>query len=480
MYDVLARFKARLQELPTVDVTYDPSEPLSAPVILDFPMNGLRLRFDGPDQRLRLIEVLDFARMRLTYEGKDVVKIPETAEDGGNGGPGCSSPLITLEEIQGPTFRYVYDRLVAPTFPGAYVPPAEGSSDEFGTYVLSYPGIAFSFPLKHSAWSPQTNFNILLSSNAAKPATSMAIFNGASWEEVSQDLYSRPCANPRSLALHGRGREQQPDEVELGKICGNGTVELVRRSTPSFRITLGETTPQDLVTELGPPDQIKRGKSDVNLDIHKGMFRDQQSAPPYGAPASLETSSAHITADDSDLDEHQNSKLPGIDGEPVECFYNYFRHGLDVFVSAPTKCSSSNRLVATKVLMHGNVPGSFQFKRYRRCRWTLELENRDHNATLDSETPFQNVIKSLDNVWHDTSQGPSPYHSWQPVNRNRGWNSPGSSCELAGGWEEQVDKNQMGSVLEGAPGDGNAKMYGYPGTVFEVLKNNTVASVMVY
>ena len=469
LYDILARFKVQLQELPTVDVTYDPSKPLSAPVILNFPRNGLRLRFDGPDQRLRLIEVLDFSRTRLTYEGKDVVKVTGTADN-----------EVPLDNIQGPTFRYVYDRLVGRTFPGSYLPPAKDSINDHGTYVLSYQGMAFSFPLKHSAWSEETNFNILLSSTAANPATSMAIFNGAKWEEVSQDLYSRPCAHPRSLALQSRGREQQPDEVEFGKICGNGVVELVRRSTPPFRIALGQTTPQDLVTELGPPDQIKRGRSDVNLDTHKGMFREHESGFPQDAPPSSEPSSAQITADDSDLDESQKLRPSGNDSEPVECFYNYFRHGLDVFVSAPTKPSPANQLVATKVLLHGNVPGSFQFKRYRRCRWIIEPEISDPNITLDSETPFESLANSLEMIWHDSSQGRSPYRTFQPVNRNRGWNSPGSSCELAGGWEEQVDKNQMGSILEGAPGDGNAQLYGYPGTVFEVLKNNTVASVLVY
>ena len=466
---MLARFKLQLQELPTVEVTYDPTEPLFAPVILDFPSNGLRLRFDGPDQRLRLIEVLDFSKTLLTYEGKDIVKIPETTAEKGGG-----------NKIQGPSFRYVYDRLIGLAFPGEYAPPVEGSKGGMGTYVLSYPGIAFSFPLKHSAWSPQSNFNTVLSSTAASPANSMAIFNGASWQEASQDLYSRPCANPRSLALHGRGREQQPDEVEFGKIRGDGVIDLVRRSSPAFRIILGETTLQDLVTELGPPDQIKRGKSDVSLNIHKGISQGQQSIVHYDAPTSSETSSAHTTADDSEVEDQQRPKLPGIDDEPVECFYNYFRHGLDIFVSFPTKPSSTIQLVAMKILLHGNVPGSFQFKRYRRCRWAIEPENADPSLALDSETPFKDLANSLEDIWHDGSQEKSPYRQWQPVNRNRGWNSPGSSCELAGGWEEQVDQKTMGSVSEGAPGDGNAKMFGYPGIVFEVLRNDAVASVLIY
>ena len=466
---MLTRFKTQLQVFPTVDVTYDPLEPLSAPVILDFPSNGLRLRFDGPGQRLRLIEVLNFSKSRLTYDGKDVVKIPENTAAIGGG-----------HNAQGPSFRHVYDRLIGLAFPGEYVPPVQDSKNEMGIYILSYPGIAFSFPLQHSAWSSQSNFNTVLSSSAAEPASSMAIFSGASWQEASQDLYTKPCINPRSLALHGRGREQQPDEVEFARICGKGRIDLIRRASPDFCIKLGETTPQDLVAELGPPDQIKRGRSDVNLDIHKGLPQDHQPDSNYDVPTGSEQSSAHTTADESEFEDHREPKLAGNDNEPTECFYNYFRHGLDVLVSAPAKLSSSNQLVAMKILLHGNVPGSFQFRRYRRSRWVIELENTESDLVMDSETPFKDLADSLESILHHRSQGESPYRRWFPVNRNRGWNSPGSSCELAGGWEEQADEKRMGSVSEGAPGDGNAKMFGYPGTVFEVLRNDTVASVMVY
>ena len=456
--------------MPTVDITYDPSKPLSSPIILAFPSNGLRLRFDGPDQRLRLIEVLDFSKSHLTYEGKDIVKIPET-----------TAVLGADPGIQGPSFRHIYDRLIGLAFPGEYVPPSDVSKNGSGTYILSYPGIAFLFPLQHSAWSPTSNFNTLLSSPAAGPASSMAIFSGKSWQEAAQDLYTKPYSTSRSLALQGRGKEQQPDTIELARICGKGRVDLIRRASPDFRIILGETTPQDLVAEMGPPDQIKRGRSDVNLDIYKRSPQDQLPDTTYDEPTSSQQTSAHTTADESnDEDQKGSSAVDPADDEPVECFYNYFCQGIDAFISPATGSSSSDELVVTKLLLHGNVPGSFQFKKYRRSRWVIELENTTTDSVMNSETPFEDLANSLEGVWHDRSQGESPYRRWFPVNRSRGWNSPGSSCELAGGWEEQADERRMGSVMEGAPGDGNAKMYGYPGTVFEVLRNDTVASVMVY
>ncbi len=64
--------------------------------------NGIRLRFDGPDQRLRLIEVLDLSKTRLVYKTTDLVKLPET-----------TGPETTPSSPSGPAFRHVYNRFLS-------------------------------------------------------------------------------------------------------------------------------------------------------------------------------------------------------------------------------------------------------------------------------------------------------------------------------------------------------------------------------
>ena len=190
--------------------------PLSSPVLLDLPSNGFRLRFDGPAQKLRLIEVLDFTRTSFTYEGKEVVKIGEV-----NGA------------MKGPAFRHIYDRLIGPTFPGEYVPPPIDSGSQLGSYILSYPGVAFTFPLQKSAWSEGHDFVSLLSSAAAGAAKSMAIFDGASWQDSRQGLYTRECPNPRSFTNPGRGKDLRPDEIESVLVNSDGTLDF-RRGLRTF------------------------------------------------------------------------------------------------------------------------------------------------------------------------------------------------------------------------------------------------------
>ncbi len=501
MHDILTRLKAQPQIYPTIDVLYSPSEPLVKPVILNLPTNGFRLRFDGPDQRLRLIEINDFTKMQLSYKNLDLVKLSDVNS--------TSTTYPNNNVPTGPTFRHVYNRLMGPTFPGEYIPPRSTSEIKKGLYVLSYPGIAFTFPLDDSAWSPNIDFVSLLSSNAASQAQSLAVFHGPSWQEVRHDLFVRSCPNPRSLALSSRGKELHPDEVDMVKIQGGGRIEILRRSSPPFLIALSETTPQDLVAELGPPDAIHR-KSDRRLSIHRTRQKDQPSyekalgtSPAnYDDLIDTDQSSNHTTTDESDIEEDSSlSNEKNVD-RSAECFYNYFHHGFDIFISYPTLPSPSfpssqtgteeatqarsvDQLVATKVLLHGNIPGSYPFNRYRRSRWRIDAQSKqDAEVALTSETPFNELSAALKSIWKGTYANENEEKSLQRgMVLNRGWgDSPGSSCELLGGWEESTDVQKKGTPHNGngTPGLGNTELFGFPGLVFEVLKNDFVSCVTIY
>ncbi len=476
-------------------------------MVINLPANGFRLRFDGPDQRLRLIEVLDFTKTKLSYKNTEIVKLPSVSE------PPSAETATTPT---GPAFRHVYNRLFGPAFPGEYIGPKAEDASSRGIYILSYPGIAFTFPVQTSAWSPSADFVSLLSSSSTSPATSMAVFEGSSWPEARTHLFTNPPQNPRSLDLASRGREGGPDEIELVKVHGEGRIELVRRSSPSFWITLSETAPQDLVTELGPPDAIYR-KNDRRLSIHKARTlsgaakRPNGISPPQDDLTDTDQSSTHTATDDSDNEDDSSLAGGGRDTSTAECFYNYFHHGFDIFISQPTPLSppspsalhsSSNKhstatpqpainssttsLTATKLLLHANIPGSYPFNRYRRSRWTLEHVPFEHDSeVLTSEMPFDNIASRLKKVWKSSYSSEEEEKSLQRgMVLNRGWgDSPGSSCELLGGWEESVGgKRKFGddAITDGELGLGNTELFGFPGMVFEVLKNGAVSCLTVF
>ena len=499
LHNVLTRLKAQPQTFPQLDLAYSAAEPVLQPVVLTLPANGLRIRFDGPDQRLRLIEVLHFSKTPLTYKNNEIVRrIKGSSEDSAE------------HEAQtvGPLFRHVYNRLFGPTYAGEYICPEPNHNQEYGTYILSYPGVAFSFPLKHTAWSEKSDFVSLLSSSAASAATSMAVFNGSSWPEARLTLFTKPPPFPRSIALSGRNKEFVPDEIEQVKIYGAGKVDLLRRTTPSFSIRLGETTPQDLVAELGPPDAIYR-KSDTRITIHGSNVVDDLSTEPPSAQAmgraqskDSNTSSTRSYPGESDAD----SPAPGAEDRPIinsESFYNYFHHGFDALVSFPAGKSPpfpgaesegaesddaedplQSHLVVTKILLHANVPGSYPFNRHRRCRWQIHIGPSDREAqVLTSEMPFSEVSECLKEVWEESYANTEEENSMQRgMVLNRGWgDSPGSSIEFLGSFDDNLgQKSVRSSAEDGAQGLGNTQLFGFPGLLFEVLKNGTVSCLTVY
>jgi hypothetical protein len=311
----------------------------------------------------------------------------------------------------------------------------------------------------------------------------------------------------KTFAPLAKGKDVCPDEVSLVKIHGGGKLQLFRKWTSnSFWIMLGETTPQQLVAELGPPDAIYR-KNDQRMYIHKLRAASNTMARPNGNDLKRQDDltdtdqSSHPASDayDSNDEAVEDDIVANVSGE---CFYNYFYLGFDVLISTPTapsrpppsqdgssntlepvfRSTSADRQVATKVILHGNVPGSYPFNRHRRCGWEISylFPSSGETTFTDSETPFPEIERRLRQEWR--SIYPSEAEAQQKQRGmvlNRGWgDSPGSSCELLGGWEESGGTNP--GVGKGRGEESTTTLYGFPGLVFEVLKNGWVSAVTVF
>lgn len=531
IHDIITQIKSQPSVFTSLKFYYTPDTPLTEPSILELSDNGIRLRFDGPDQRLRSIEVTDFTKSKLVY--KDI-----TASKPGEAAP--LSTIITSGSGGGPSFKHVYDKLLGPTFPGEYSPPQSNESNANGTYLLSYPGVAFCFPVRHSAYSPSSDFIHLLSSSATYLATSMLVFHGESWPAVRDSLYTSPPPNPRSSALAalGKGKDEGHDEIELAKIHGEGRLELVRRSGGGFEIILGETTAQDLITELGAPDAI-HWKSDRRLSIHKERTGSETSENSIGILASDhdDSDSNHSSLlrpdlDDVDIEDNSDweddeaaSEQDEEESASAEHFYNYFSHGFDILLAEPRPRSTLaqvskkkkdtiqqddasedeslpiNQLAATKIIFHGNIPGSYQFNRYRRSRWTIEhVPAKKNSEPLTSEMPYADISARLKGAFMGTYENHAEELLMQRgMAINRGWgDSPGSSCELLGGFEESTiekteqrndgTKRYANSASEGKSGPeehsvqglGSTMLFGFPGLIFEVMENDLICTLTVY
>lgn len=385
LQEILTTIKEDKTRYPTIDLSFSQTKPLSTPVIVGLPQNGLRLRFDGSDQRLRLIEVVDPAKTKIAYKGSELAK----------------------RQDEPASFKRIY-QLFGASYPGEYIQPAAGSRT--GTYILSWPGVAFNFPLQHSAWSPDKDHVSLLGSHAAQPATHVAVFEGNSWPEARGSLFVRDPTGPRTAAVASQSRDLLPAELEGASVKDGGEITFIRR-TPAlpFELILGQTTPQDLLTELGPPDathkretqtrpeQLVSNRRGSNARSLQNGFHQPTPPSSYGSTGTdtFETD----FQDSADADDDPSEKAGR------EVFWCYFRHGLDILVGPPTgdvpgdqdipitPVAASPHLVVLRVIMHGNVPGSYAFNRHRRLRWALEL--RGTSSTLTSEHTFDEIKPDL-------------------------------------------------------------------------------------
>lgn len=487
LHAVLTRVKSQPHLYPHLDLAYSISEPVLDPIVLTLSDAGLRLRFDGPDQRLRLIEIIDFSKATFSYKSTDVVR------------RAANTPEGMHESVPGPSFKHLYNRMFGPSYPGEYIAPP--SNDASGIYILSWPGLAARFSIKHKSWSDKADFVSLLSS-AASPATSIAIFAGSSWSDARATLYSKRPHLPRSLALAAKSTENVPDEIEEAVIHDRSRVELFRRSSHPFMIILNATTPQDLVAELGPPDAIFR-KSGSGLSIHAGAVssKDRRSSispalEPQFNDHERSSSKSNYT-DDSD-NEVSNMNEVHEEESGGDTFYNYFHHGFDVLISTPHTHSAKPAVegrpelqadfVVSKIFLHSNVPGSYSFNRHRRSRWRIELDDNGHPLSLTSEMRFKEISEVLKDIWHRSYRDSEEEKRMQRgMVLNRGWgvgDSPESSVELLGGFEDgpasTLRSVTRGGIDASIPNLNNTELFGFPGLLFEVLKNDTISCLTVY
>ena len=93
------------------------------------------------------------------------------------------------------------------------------------------------------------------------------------------------------------------------------------------------------------------------------------------------------------------------------------------------------------------------------------------------------ISEYLKEMWRGSYANPEEEKSMQRgMVLNRGWSdSPGSSIELLGSFDDQPGQMLTpSSVEDGSQGLGNTQLFGFPGLLFEVLKNGTVSCLTVY
>jgi isoleucyl-tRNA synthetase len=97
---------------------------------------------------------------------------------------------------------------------------------------------------------------------------------------------------------------------------------------------------------------------------------------------------------------------------------------------------------------------------------------------------FSEISAALKDVWHSTYKDENEEKQMQRgMVLNRGWEqSPESSIELLGDLEESPTrgKGDDAGSSEATGGMSNTELFGFPGMLFEVLKNDCINCLTVF
>ncbi|KAJ1991797.1 hypothetical protein H4R33_001254 [Dimargaris cristalligena] len=397
---------------------------------------GTSLLFEPTSQRLRAVVIHNPSLLRLTYRSTE-----------------CQSNKTIATGL-------LINRIFGPTHPGTF-------RADTGVFTLHYPGISFEFaiPERHRGLFSQPGDGLPLEfpDGTTPPCSCIYLYHGVDWSLALPPSPLTYAAVYRALtdlpsvtfATDCRGTLNQGLTVTLHD---HGLLPTTVVSPPSFNreaetrtrhvlILLGLTTAQDLVADLGQPETVFY-KNDDKMSIHAPGTPDEgvavrlgEAPPTHLATTSVEareiTDSGHRTSTRRASHHWENRQEHSALGR--DYFFNYYEMGFDVLLDGKShRCK--------KIVLHGNIPGHYDFGRYRKCEFQLDLAASDGQdpslVTVGPDTKW----KSISNIVNTDGQPPVVF-------------SRGSS-----------DQNPFGSTL----------FYGQAGIIFEIMKNDSIPTFTLF
>eukprot|EP01102_Stenamoeba_stenopodia_P013205 TRINITY_DN4255_c0_g1_i1.p1 TRINITY_DN4255_c0_g1~~TRINITY_DN4255_c0_g1_i1.p1 ORF type:complete len:382 (-),score=69.32 TRINITY_DN4255_c0_g1_i1:122-1267(-) len=280
------------------ELKYHELDPLSSFIIIDLTDDGILLSFEPISQRLQGIEIYRTVKLKLRYSGAIF----------------CS-PESDLQPTMG-----LIDEIFGPSFPGDY-------EKEQHQYNVHYPGLTFCFPIppEYDSIYANPHEQPLELPNGRSPITSkIVIYYGPKLSQASL-----PPLDPDSLYF---------EQVDVS--ISEGVYFTKRDCFINFN-----SSTQDVVSDLGPPDKI--------------YFKEQDKMKIH---------------------------LPGSQNgtKGTEYFYNYFSLGIDILFDV-------NKHTVKKIILHSNFPSHYDFNRYTKCNF--RIVDDDNNPLVNVDATWDDVKK---------------------------------------------------------------------------------------
>lgn len=273
LYQVIHVLQTHCRVIKTVEVIYHQRQPLESDLVLNLSEDGIKLTFDSQNQRLKVIEVYDFSKVKLKY---------------------CDHYFNSPQHQ--PTPEQIEEAFGA-TRPGHF-------NSEYHAYIMSFRGVTFFFQVnqqfetyyvEHRNKHPSLS---TLPTDAIPVLSRMCIYWGSSLEDTSAPKMPTCC-------YHGNLYLENAD-VTFDDGKANGLkMQLVSTSVNGAeRVTLEravkfDDSVQKVLSQIGSPCKVFYKPPD-KMRIHSSSSRK--------------------------LNETRNT----------DYFYNYFTLGIDILFDGET------------------------------------------------------------------------------------------------------------------------------------------------
>ena len=362
---------------------------------------------DGASQKLAQEEAEAWYRpTRIWYQGQPVFSSSSSSEDSYAEAGERNQPRLTRSKIQ---------QLLGPTYPGqervrgdgtqktttstrtiaSSSSPASGNNSaaavEQREFILSYPGVAFSFPLLSPPPSSAADHAKQVQERNVQAST-VYVFQGKQPHSSASGVLAAPLSGAPAIRSGGAGSantntsEALLDEeswVEDAIIFPGEGVRLLLSHAPAtdptskagaaamaqhrqeIDLQVGQTTVQDVLCEFGAPEG-KFLKEEDRMQIHR--HQQHYHSGDAGRSSNL------AGKEDGESGRNFGSEQT-IQGQPF--FFNYFSLGLDLYFDPSSSSPTPDEPILRKVILHSNTPGHALFQRYQRAPWRFAQPARD-------------------------------------------------------------------------------------------------------
>lgn len=262
---------------------------------------------------------------------------------------------------------------------------------------------------------------------------------------------SNQSAADGSSNLDEAGSDSNSSEGGVNKNSISNTVNtFIHNRTVSIQLHV--STPQDILAELGKPSRIFYKEED-KMKIHSNYDHNNNSFTSNSYPFELSTTETATLTTATTLDDKG--------AQPTDYFFNYFHLGIDILIDGALH-------VCKKIVLHGNIPGHYDFQKYKRCPFQITFPKKQKKNKKDTSILVDVYVEDEEIITADmkiqTIQERIPWNDSNTIKEN-GQKKP---VILTRGSSEQ---NPFGSTYL----TGNDQ-----GIVMEVMKNGCVPTVVLF